>query len=60
MFVVSTANLLQSNPTIFAFLKDFLHKNDNTPLPHPKSSIFWIVLSPYILLMASQKSIKYF
>lgn len=40
MFVVSTANLLLSKPTIFAFLKDFRHKNDNTPLPHPKSSIF--------------------
>lgn len=46
MFVVSTAALLISNATILDFLKDFLHKKDKIPLPHPKSRISLTFLSP--------------
>lgn len=60
MFVVSTAALLQSKPTILLFLNDFLHKNDNIPLPQPKSRISFTFLSPSILFNESQKSTKYF
>ena len=60
MLVVSTAAWLLSTATTLAFLNDFLHKKDNTPLPQPKSSISLIFLSPYNLFKTSQKSTKYF